>query len=364
MSKMKVLVIDDIEASIKGVIDYCREKNWEIELSDFNDAYKYILEFDPDVIVLDWKDDAENTCIGDNILNHIWNVCFRPLVIFSANAAVISVEEKLNQSNLVKVISKGDEQPVIDFLEHTVKFVSSLATYRRDMGRALISSLNSIEFLKNEPNIEENAVGYVLSKRTAAFFDKEFTESLSPSWVQYLCPPVNDSLCVCDIIRKISQETDFNVVGNPEEYCMILTPSCDMNTENGRTPKVSHALCAHCYPKEKFHGKRLEPQPSNNKIKEVVSKLNMGYNNAFVAIPGLTNVIPYMTVDMKKLELISIPSIALNNKQEGEDIEYVRVASISSPFREQIVWAYLQTSCRPGVPDRNSELWAKEMLSE
>lgn len=32
-------------------------------------------------------------------------------------------------------------------------------------------------------------------------------------------------------------------------------------------------------------------------------------------------------------------------------------------FREQIVWAYMQNSCRPGVPDRNTKLWAKEILT-
>lgn len=38
---------------------------------------------------------------------------------------------------------------------------------------------------------------------------------------------------------------------------------------------------------------------------------------------------------------------------------YFRVASIDSPFREQIVWAYMITSCRPGMPNRDMNLWAK-----
>ena len=360
---MKVLFVDDIETTVKGIRDYCQEKDWETKISGFEDVYKYLLEFDPDVIVLDWKNDAEQIEMGDTILNHIWNVCFRPIVIFSAIADVINIDEKIQLSSMIKVIRKGDEQPVIDFLEETERFVSSLASYRRDMGKALISSLNFIDLLKSEANIEDNAIGYVLSKRTSAFFDKEFIGELSPSWVQYLCPPINESLCVCDIIRKTSQESSFDSAGKPEEYCIILTPSCDMNSENGRTPKVAHVLCAHCYPKEHFHGKTLTDIPTEKSIRNVMSKLNSGHRDALVAIPGLVNTIPYMTVDMKKLELISITSIELSINEKNENTKYIRVASVSSPFREQIVWAYLQTSCRPGVPDRNSELWAKEILT-
>ncbi len=360
---MKILIIDDIEDSVKGIIDSCEEHNWEYRLSDFNDSYKHILVFDPDIIILDWMADAERIDMGDTILNRIWSVCFRPVIIFSANAAVISIDEKLQKSNLVKIIPKGDEQPVIDFLSQTERFVSALSSYRKDMGQALISSLNSVEFLKNETSIEDNAVGYVLSKRTAAYFDKEFIGNLSPAWVQYLFPSVSNSLCVCDLIRRKSVDGDLNSIGNPEEYLMILTPSCDMSVENGREPKITHVLCAHCYPKELFHGKQLAEVPSNSNINSVVAKLNLGYNGSLVAIPGLTDIIPYMTADLKKLELISISEIAVNNKYIDENIKYVRIASISSPFKEQIVWAYLQTSCRPGVPDRNSKLWAKEMLT-
>lgn len=362
VNRMKVLIVDDIEDSVKGIIDYCEEKNWECQLSNFDETYKNVLVFDPDIIILDWCDDAEKTDVGNSILDHIWNICFRPIIIFSANAAIINIDEKLKESSLVKIIPKGDEQLVIDFLDPIEKFVEALYAYRKDMGKAVISSLNSIELMKREDEFKDKAVGYVLSKRTSAFFDREYIGVLSPSWVQYLCPPVNDSLCVCDIIRMVSEETNLSVIGSPEEYCMILTPSCDMNSENGRMPKVSHVLCAHCYPKELFHGMELKDTPKEKNIKSVVSKLNLGYSDARVAIPGLSNIIPYMTADMKKLELISINSISLNNSQISENTRYVRVASICSPFREQIVWAYLQTSCRPGVPDRNSELWAKEIL--
>lgn len=361
---MKVLIVDDIPSSVKGILDHCEEQNWEKNLCGFDEAYKYMLEFDPDIVVLDWRDDADKIDIGKSILDHIWNICFRPVVIFSANALTINIDEKLKESNFVKIISKGDEDPVIQFLNDMEKFVSALAKYRKEMGKAVISSLNSIELIKDEDMLEPDSVGYILSKRTSAFFDKEYIGNLSPSWVQYLCPPISDGLCVCDIIRKKSQESSFENVGMPEEYSLILTPSCDMSSENGRVPKVSHVLCAHCYSKDLFHGKELKAAPSKKNIESVEGKLNSGYNGAYVALPGFSNVLPYMTVDLKKIELVPLAEIALSILQANEDARYVRVASISSPFREQIVWAHMQNACRPGVPDRNTEMWAKEILTK
>ena len=359
---MKILIIDDIEDSVKGIIDACEENDWEHKLTGFDGAYSNVFQFDPDVIVLDWREDAENVDIGETILDNIWRNGFRPLIIFSANAKLIDIGSKLQESNMVKITPKGDEEPVVKTLQHLEKFVSSLKSYRSDMGKALIISLNSIENIKEQPDLEENVVSYVLSKRTSAYFDKEYIGSLPPAWVQYLCPPVNESLCVCDIIRVKTDETSWTSAGNPEEYMIVLTPSCDMVCDNGRSPKVSHVLCAHCYGKQAFHGMTLAAEPTDKNIKRVVEELNLGYNNSKVALPGLMNEIPYLTVDLKKIELIAINQIAINKNMISDDIRYVRVASVCSPFREQIVWAHMQNSCRPGVPDRNMELWAKEML--
>ena len=40
------------------------------------------------------------------------------------------------------------------------------------------------------------------------------------------------------------------------------------------------------------------------------------------------------------------------------------MASVSSPFREQIVWAYMINSCRPGMPDRDMTTWAEGIMTE
>ncbi len=360
---MRVLIIDDIEVSVKGILDACDENNWEKSRVDFEDASAALIDFNPDVVVLDWRQDADNIDIGGDVLDKIWDITFRPIVVFSANATVIDIDSKLQKSNMLKIIGKGDEVPVVEFLKSMEKFVSSLELYRKEMSLALIEGLNSVDNLKNIDNVDESSISYILSKRTSAFFDDKYISNISPSWVQYMSPPISESLTVCDIIRIYDVEKDMSNAGDPEEYCIVLTPSCDMVKEPGREPKISHVLCAHCYPKNNFHNMGLHSEPTQKQITAVEKLLHDGSNRNLVALPGFSNVIPYMTADLKKIELVSLEEIASNITSCNDNSRYVRVASICSPFREQIVWAHLQNSCRPGVPDRDTNLWAKELLS-
>ena len=361
---MKVLIIDDQKDSVSGIVDFCGDNNWEVQLSDFSNCYKYIFEFDPDVVILDWREDAEETEAGEGILEGIWDNGYRPIIIFSANVAVIDVERLKKESNLLKIIPKGDEKPVNDELLQIKKYVVSLSAFRKEMSKALIKSLNSVEYIKQQENINVSAVSYILSKRASSYFEEIYAENIDPYWVQYACPPMSNSLCVCDVIRVFSEEGKESEEGLVNEYRVILTPSCDMVCDEERVPKVTHVLCAYCVEKEKFHNMALAENPKTDNINKVVSKLNVGYNNRYVPLPKLPQKIPYMTIDLKHIDLIPIDEIATSVEKKTISTKYYRVASVFSPYREQIVWAHLQNSCRPGVPDRNMNDWAKDLLTK
>ena len=360
---MNVLIIDDQEESVKGIKDFCEEKAWNVNVIDFENVYEQIVKLNPDIIVLDWSEDADQTDVGSDILDNIWMNGFRPTVVFSANAHVISIDDKLSKSKLLKLIPKGDEEPVIEYLTENENFVTALSDYRSEIGSAIIDVLNAVPVFHKEDYPGDDVVKYILSKRTAAFFDVQYSESLAPAWVQYTYPPIVESLCVCDILRVVSKDKDYSIKGNPEEYKLVLTPSCDMVP--GRA-KVTHVLCASCFNKDKFHNIQLVAEPKERNVDKVSNSLNLGYNNQqfnLVALPGFSNILPYMTANLKIIELIDLSKIALSVERISEETEYVRVVTIESPFREQIVWAHMQNSCRPGVPERNTKLWAKEILT-
>ena len=83
------------------------------------------------------------------------------------------------------------------------------------------------------------------------YFDLERKDVTLPPWGMYLHPPIlNNSLSACDILRKVSSDTDLSKIGNPDEYLLVLTPSCDLFNEGKREAKVQEVLCAKCFEKK------------------------------------------------------------------------------------------------------------------
>ncbi len=359
---MKVLIVDDQQATVKGIRDHCDEHGWECRVIEmFDKSYEELTDYNPDVVILDWKNDETGNDDGEEILENIWKNSFRPVIVFSA-MPLIDLEGKYNH-HLIKVILKGDEDPVIEYLEKIKTTAPVLSTIRTDFNDAMTHALNIFDAIAQTPNIEERVQKYVFAKRVLSHFSQKIDDAQLPPWTQYLCPPISTSLCTCDVVRCINENS--KTIGKPEEYFVILTASCDMVCSDTREPKVKNVLCASCCPKEKYHGRSLSPTPNTDTCKSVAKTLNLGYTNENrVALPEIPGILPYLTIDLKKIILIPITEIALSQMDINSDQhKYYRITSIDSPYREQIVWAHMLNSCRPGVPDRDTEAWARSILT-
>lgn len=355
---MKVLIVEDQIETVKDIILHCEEANWEVKLCTFDDFQDELNDFEADVIVLDWKDDADGEVKGDGIFDRIWLNGFKPIIVFSAMADTITLEEKYKASNLIKLQSKGDEEPVIKYLDDIHTFVPVISNLKDDFNEALIEALNSITMMNKTKPLSDKIMRYVFAKRVSTYFDKECSDENPPAWIQYTYPPITKTLCVADIIRVISSDINYKTSGNPEEYKIILTPSCDMAQEN-----VTHILCASCISKDKYHDYPMNENPKESQIAKIVPHLNNGYKNNYVPLPGIPDILPYMTVNLRYVELIPIEKVALSEHNINmEQHKYYRVTSIDSPFREQIVWSHMINSCRPGMPNRDMTNWAKELM--
>jgi CTP synthase len=64
-----------------------------------------------------------------------------------------------------------------------------------------------------------------------------------------------------------------------------------------------------------------------------------------------------MAADFRNLELIGLKEIGNDNEP------FLRVASVDTPFRELVAWAYITNAARPGLPDRDFESWADEIIA-
>ena len=43
-------------------------------------------------------------------------------------------------------------------------------------------------------------------------------------------------------------------------------------------------------------------------------------------------------------------------------VKYKKIISLSSPYCERLVWAYMQNACRPGVPSLDVQRWAEKLI--
>ena len=102
----------------------------------------------------------------------------------------------------------------------------------------------------------------------------------------------------------------------------------------------------------------LEEEEKLIKYKDRLKKsvLSQGYYKGIILLPCLEGRIPLMGADLRSLEFVSLDDIGISGKV------FLRIASIDSPFRELVSWAYLQIACRPGLPDRDFNEWCDEIV--
>ena len=50
---MKVLLVEDDKKVVKGITRHCEQKGWKNKVVEFKDAFTSVVEFDPDIIVMD-----------------------------------------------------------------------------------------------------------------------------------------------------------------------------------------------------------------------------------------------------------------------------------------------------------------------
>lgn len=377
---MKVLSIDDREMDIKGIRDCCKENGWEFQWKTFDeDYYKVIMENDPDVVVLDWFDGLDQDKDEGNIIfNSIWENGYRPIVVFSGQADRIAIDNQMQESNLLQKIPKGDDEIITEYLRNNEAYFETLSDFRKKVGKTIISSVNAIEPLKR---IEKEFVGkdkleYILAKRMVNVFDLETLNIDLPEWGMYIYPPVSNSLQTGDVIRAIDSNAGLDEVAEADKYRVIISQSCDLAHS-----KTEAVVCLKCKSIEEGIFKSLKTKAScsigkakeidkegKKKISDLIiknflsSSMNAGFFQQWGILPELKGVCPDMSVDLKNVELVSFDKIS-KNFEASEGCQYYRVASIDAQYVSQLVWGYMQNSCRPGVPDRSVEEWAERILS-
>mgnify|MGYP004533363029 CR=1 FL=1 len=334
---MKVLMIEDNTDDIAGIIDYCIENGWEQENKSFEEGLDYIEKYNPDIIVLDLQDKADDCFPGSSILDKIWNKSFRPVCIFSGQLVNAAIIKENYTSPLVYFVNKGDENPVIEYLSKLEPYTNSIRKMQEKMHEAFRRSFDVLQYVFQDEIRDENIIAYLCNCRMKDSFSYELQDSTLPAWGQYIYPSLSEHMLTGDVICS---EDDLNSKNQKDRtYYVIISQSCDIITQ-----KISRILAAKCQDKQILNEALSLPHKIQNARDRLSKYLNAGYEKNLFFLPSFGEILPDLVVDLK--DIITIEFDAL--------IKYKKIISLSSPYCERLVWAFMQNACRPGVPSFHS----------
>ncbi|TNE56010.1 MAG: response regulator transcription factor [Bacteroidetes bacterium] len=373
---IRVLVVDDHEADlieefIQG--EKVLGNDYPIKVykcPNFDDALKVIEEIRIDFVVLDLKDDdieieADQVKLkGEEIFDTIKTNKFLPVVFYSAYAHKV----KHLENSFVKVLVRGEGADKIRGAIKEVfdtKLVQLVQHIQEEQRNYLWDQVLDKEIkIEGDNNTD---IAFLLSRRLSNILErgavKRFLggvgatgEHLSSGDIHpvemYVYPPVQQGFLSGDILK-------CEVMGK-NRYCVILTPSCDLQRN-----KHDNILLANC--------QLLEEQPefiklkkafnehdekgtdvSNsaiNDFKSLVGNNRKGQDGRYFYLPG-TSFLPSLIVDFQ--ETYQIPK---DRVTQG-----LRIASLDSPFSEELVTCFNRHYGRVGTPDLDKDEIVKRVF--
>ena len=359
---LRIVFVEDEEASIGPVLRLIGQEEPDIQVQTFgfDEGQQAIRSVRPGIVVLDlWEGHfSENKNRGSEHLEFVWEQQFCPVIIHSANPNV--PPEQTNA--FVREVTKGQNSPqeVLDAIRELRPHVQALKEAEDDVRNSLSIAMRDVapstfEIFADD-NQRRDAIRRAGRRRLAALMDETSAEGqVLASWEQYICPPVSEDILLGDVLRKSQGDRT-----DPASFRVVLTPSCDLDSSGGREAKVGNVLVAKCIPtKDAFDLTSLKGIPANSlKNRLIGAVLSRGYFETILPLPALQDRIPTMVASLRELELIPLGDIGIGSKP------FLRIASLDSPFREMVSWAYLQVSGRPGVPDRDFESWRDEIIAD
>ena len=362
---LNLLFIEDEPDSVRSVQNLIdREANamrYKV-IESVDSAAEKIKSMQPDIVILDLLFPGDSSPLeakGLGVRRFIWDEHFCPIVVYSAQPYIHDGEHEAHP--FVKSVQKGAGSPriVLKALDELRPQVKALKEAREYVQNSFSLAMRDVApyafeaFSDDRQRIE--TIKRSGRRRLAAQMDNLSVDGEAlAEWEQYLFPPVCDDTQLGDVLRKEGGKGD-----DPASFRVVLTPSCDLAAPGERSPKVSSVLVARCCSMKNGLDRTSLGGIGISKLKDRLRStiLTQGYFEAVIPFPSLKRRIPTMAADLRDLEFIPIRDI-------GSGKPFLRIASIDSPFRELVAWAYLQTACRPGLPDRDFDSWSDEIVAD
>lgn len=359
----RVCIVDDQSDLIEGLTSVLKDRfGKSIDIAteiDFEAAALRLAEESWDLVILDVRgpaDDDSKTPAGRRVFEKISGIRWVPLVFYTAKPSDV---RDLEQPPLVQVVKKG------------LKFDNILAAVEDGLASgapALTRELGSLVedrvrcFLRDliAPNWESmQGVGaqeltHIVINRLAAWLKEHATSQLqelhgstplesihqATASQVYLYPPVVQHLTSGDVL-----------LDRENQWWVVLTPACDFVQRdagpNGQPPerkrKAEFVRVAPCVP-------LIDHPAVQGKARQAVTDAIRG-DGRYRYLPRYLS-IPEVLVDQQRATPLPYSTVA----------SWQRVATLDSPFVEDLVVGFGNYSGRVGTPDFDGKEVAKRLL--
>jgi len=357
---VRVLIIDDDRDSVLTLIQDLEDAGSFVELTGFKDVDRALTDYIPDLVVLDLQDQGEKEADGGTgkaiYTEIIWPKHYCPVVIYSGFADQFPATD----TPLVRAVAKGgeNEAKVLEAIEALRPYTESLSSLRSEIDAVARDTLRDLmERIAKSTAADDKTKGEIATamgrRRAAAYLDDQQPGAKLRPESQYVVPPLGSAYRFADVLRiKGAAPEDVGA------YKLVLSPSCDLQHQGGKQPRIDRVLAANCKDVPWGDGPPGMPmKPYDKKTRgQLKSHLTSGSCNGFVFLPSFLDLIPAMCADLKDLSILE-PYSLLDGVSELDTFE--RIASVDSPFRERIAWSFMSIAARPGVPDMDVAQWVK-----
>jgi CheY-like chemotaxis protein len=365
----RVLVIDDVQEQADGLVLDLQEQNAGgcYKTCPITDQLQQVREFSPDSIVLDLYQGpaVDQDPQGMATYNEIWQHSFVPILVFTAGAPD-PVLSSAKGHPLVGYVSKNQAGANRAAAEWAIR-MAPIGQGLKEMRSLLVENVSqatqaSIQFTlplvwdtSKDNDVNLGVIRDAARRRLASVVRYHIGDQRGhiQAWEQYVVPAAAPQLRMGDIIRRATGS-----INDIDAYRVILTPSCDMVPSRLR---VNQVLAAKCVSVSEYTSKLSLSQNAAKAIEKLKSHLSEPQFAGLVPMPGLREVLPIMAISLRNTVLLDVAALPMRGV-ESSDKEFVLVASLDSPYREWLAWAHLQIACRPGLPVRDDDAWAREIV--
>lgn len=356
-----ILIVEDDKKMIESLELALRKQYKDVRICAmaFAGAAEFVKRELPDLIILDLFLDGVTdkgpaaTPTAQPTWEVVWSDHFCPVIIHSGKDVA---EYKNCEHPYVRYEAKGVASigrvigHVTQFAPQTDRFRALRLDFSKRAGEALKATSRLLAEKENLTEEQQEVVLRSAKRRVAASFDD--VDKQEYGWERYVFPPLSKDFLMGDILLEKDKPKD-----KADSYRIILTPSCDLVP--GRTGSVSEVLLASCCAFEKFSTAAQMPEAADKIRKRLPKELSRDQVGGYVPLPGIPGLFPTMCVDLRALSLVSLETLSV---KQGEG-EFSRVAGMDSPFREKLMWAFVQIAGRPATPELDTTKLVEEVIA-